>query len=190
MSTNKILLYSVVISLIIHLAALSLISLMEWRGKRHPEQVLTIDLSEMFTDSKDKAPPRKAPIPSPPPPSAPVKKTITVPQGKIREATVDLNNREQRYRPYLRDVREKIERSWIYPEEASSRKEQGTTVIRFSLADTGELVDTVIIRSSGVPSLDEATLQAIRTSHFAPIPENFQLSRLNVIATFEYRLLQ
>jgi len=190
MSTNKILLYSVVISLIIHLAALSLVSLMEWRGKRHPEQVMTIDLTEMFTGSKEKAPSPKAPIPKAHPQPAPDKKNLALPQKSIREATVDLNSREQRYRPYLKAVREKIERAWIYPEEASALKEQGTTVIRFSLADTGELVDTAIIRSSGFPLLDEASLQAVRTPRFSPLPENFQLSRLNVIATFEYRLIQ
>ena len=190
MSTNKILLYSVVISLLIHLAALSLVSLMEWRGKKHPEQVMTINLTEMFPDSREKAPAPKVPVPKAHPPSAPAKKSLAIPQRNIREATVDLNSREQRYRPYLRGIREQIERAWVYPEEASSRMEQGTTVVRFSLTETGDLVETAIIRSSGFPLLDEASLQAVRTPRFSPLPESFQLSRLNVIATFEYRLIQ
>ncbi len=190
MSTNKILLYSVLISLIIHLAALSLISLMEWRGKRQPEQVVTVELTEMFAASKEKTAPRKPPLPKPHPPAPSAKKTVVSPQKNVREATVDLNSREQRYRPYLKALREKIERTWIYPEKATALREEGTTVIRFSLAATGEVVDTAILRSSGSDLLDEASLQAVKTPHFAPLPENFQLSRLNIVATFEYRLVQ
>jgi len=193
MSTNKILFYSVTISMVIHLAALSLMSLIEWREGRHQEPVMMIDLQEMFTAQEKKPLPREAQVSKtkpPPSPASPDRKTQTSAGGNTREATVDINSREVRYRPYLKAVKEKIERAWTYPQKASSRKEEGTTVIRFSLAETGELVGTAIIRSSGFRLLDEASLQAVQTPRFAPLPENFQLSRLNVVASFEYRLIQ
>jgi len=194
MPINKILVYSVAISLFIHLAVLSLTGLLEWQGKKDPERVMTLDLKEMVADIEKKPLTREAPRPQTRPSHLPAKKTK--PQafagGKIRdrEATVNLNSRESRYRPYLKTIREKIESAWIYPAKASARKEEGTTIIRFSLAETGELVDTTIIRSSGSPLLDEATLRAVKTQRFAPLPETFHLSRLNVIANFEYQLIR
>jgi len=188
MSTNKILLYSVAISLIIHLGALSLVSLMEWRGKRHPQQVVTIDLREMFAAREKKALAPKPPAAKPRLKAVQEAKPPASSRKNFREATVDLNSREQRYKPYLKAVREKIEQSWIYPEKAEALREEGTTVIRFSLAATGEVVNAAVIRSSGSPLLDEATLLAVRTPRFAPLPANSQLSRLNIVATFEYRL--
>lgn len=190
MPANKILIYSVMISLVIHLAVLSLTGLIEWQGKRRPARVMTLDLREMSAGVEGKSLPPAAPPPQARPDHPPAKKVQSFAGGKIREATVDLNSSESRYRPYLKAVREKIESSWIYPEKASARKEQGITVIRFSLAKTGELLDTAIIRSSGFPLLDEATLRAVRKSRYAPLPDFFQLSRLNVVATFEYRLVR
>jgi len=192
MPINKILTYSVAISLFIHLAVLSLTGLVEWQGKRQPEQVMTLDLKEMVADTEKKPLPQKAPHPQTPPSHSPEKKTKAhaFAGGRVREATVNLNSKESRYRPYLKTIREKIESAWIYPEKASARKEQGTTVIRFSLAETGELVDTAILRSSGSSLLDEATLRAVKTPRYGPLPEIFQLSRLNVVANFEYQLIQ
>ena len=190
MPANKILIYSVMISLVIHLAVLSLTGLIEWQGKRRPARMMTLDLREMSAGVEGKSLPPAAPPPRARPARPPAKEVQSFAGGKIREATVDLNSSESRYRPYLKAVREKIENSWIYPERASARKEQGITVIRFSLAKTGELLDTAIIRSSGFPLLDEATLRAVRKPRYAPLPDFFQLSRLNVVATFEYRLVR
>ncbi len=193
MPANKILVYSVAISLAMHLVVLSLSGLIEWQRKKPPERVMTIDLKEMFAavEKKETPLPPKAPPARTRPPQThrlPGKKTVAVAGGKIREATVNLNSRESLYRPYLKTIKDKIENAWTYPQQASAQKEEGTTVIRFSLADTGELAETTILQSSGSSLLDEATLLAVRTPHFEPLPTAFQLSRLNVVATFEYRL--
>ncbi len=207
MPTNKILIYSVVISLVMHLAALSLASLIGWQAKKPQERVLTVDLKEMFASIEKKPVPEKKPLPpkekTPPPKTrpqtatdkkaapdkkiAPNPKTVALASGKVKEATVNLNSKDALYKPYLKVVKEKIENAWNYPEQASAQKEEGTAVVRLSLTDTGE-TDTTLIKSSGYPLLDEATMHAVKTPRFAPLPGAFQLSRLNVIITFEYRL--
>ena len=55
---------------------------------------------------------------------------------------------------------------------------------------TGELAGIKVIKSSGHPSLDQGTTDAIlAASPFPPLPKHFQLDRLNIRARFHYRLV-
>jgi protein TonB len=177
MPANKILIYSVMISLVIHLAVLSLTGLIEWQGKRRPARVMTLDLREMSAGVEGKSLPPAAPPPQAQPAHPQAKKVQSFAGGKIREATVDLNSSESRYRPYLKAVREKIESSWIYPEKLPPGKNRASRSSGFPSQRRRELLDTAIIRSSGFPLLDEATLRAVRKP-VCTSARLFQLSRL------------
>ncbi len=106
-----------------------------------------------------------------------------------REDSVALQNPGGPYEPYILQVRRKIESRWAYPPQALLERQEGDTVIRFTIDAGGALSDYYVTSSSGSPQLDEGALAVVRdSSPFAAIPEAFQLSRLHVTATFSYRL--
>jgi TonB family protein len=105
------------------------------------------------------------------------------------EETVDLADSTGKYRTYLRDLRRRIESLWAYPQDAYSRSETGTAVVRFSIQNDGTLAATGIVSSSGFESLDRGALAVVQAAApYAPFPETFSLSTLHIVAKFEYDL--
>ena len=103
--------------------------------------------------------------------------------------TIDLDSTNTKYYPYLLQVRESIDTTWSYPEDAFIRGERGTTVIEFSIIEKGSLANSRVIASSGHELLDTASLHAIRSAApFAPFPAEFGLAKLNIVAKFRYTL--
>jgi periplasmic protein TonB len=56
----------------------------------------------------------------------------------------------------------------IYPKDAEKRRQQGEVVLVIHVAETGVATSADVLRSSGVPSLDQAALDAVRKWHFRP----------------------
>ena len=84
-------------------------------------------------------------------------------------------------------MKRKIEKKWSYPKEAWARQETGTAVVKFSIAEEGILVDSLIISSSGHDILDSEALRVVRAAGpFNPLPKKFNLLKLNIIAQFRY----
>lgn len=105
------------------------------------------------------------------------------------EETVDLANTTGKYRAYLRELRQRIEALWTYPQDAYSRSETGTTVVRFSIQSDGALAASGIVSSSGFESLDRGALSVVQAAApYTPFPETFNLSTLHVVARFQYEL--
>ena len=108
-----------------------------------------------------------------------------------REDTVSLDSIDIKYCSYLEKLREKIRRNWSYPQEAYRHKEEGTTIVKFSLGEDGSLQDLCMAASSGFNSLDMEALDVIRSSApYTPLPKSFNLSKLNVVAKFQYSLTE
>jgi len=106
-----------------------------------------------------------------------------------REETVDLGSLDARYQPYLSRVKRKIMQSWKYPEKSYERNEEGIAVIMMAIDANGSVAGTSLMTSSGFPLLDEGAVTAIsKASPFEPLPENFNLSRLNIKASFNYAI--
>ncbi|MCK9365149.1 MAG: energy transducer TonB [Syntrophales bacterium] len=106
-----------------------------------------------------------------------------------REASVGLENPGGVYEPYLLNIRRRIERLWSYPPQALAENREGSAVIRFTIAANGTLAGSSVLTSSGNFLLDEGALACIRgASPFDPLPASFNLSLLNVTATFSYRI--
>lgn len=105
------------------------------------------------------------------------------------EDTVDLNTENSNYTPYLKRIKRKIDYTWRYPKLSFESGEEGTTIVKFSINQDGALVAGNIISSSGAKLLDQGVLDAIQSAApYGPMPRNIQLSRLNIIATFHYKL--
>lgn len=78
---------------------------------------------------------------------------------------------------YLNMVKKKIEAGKKYPPDAFKKGEEGESRLKFTILNDGSVKDVIIIRSSGSQSLDEASVQLVKSSSpFLPPPGNRSLS--------------
>jgi protein TonB len=107
-----------------------------------------------------------------------------------REATVSLDrpgDADAQYLSYLGHLRSKISSVWQYPPEASAQGLTGTVTVRFSIARSGRLTGLRVTNGSAHQLLDDEALRTIRAAApFHAFPQEFTISRLNVLASFEY----
>ena len=105
------------------------------------------------------------------------------------EATVSLDSQELKYVSYLSKIKSKIEPQWHYPEKAQRIGLQGKLALCFSIIRDGHLDRIELLSSSGHPLLDKEALKAVRgAAPYYPLPDRLKISRLNILATFEYRI--
>lgn len=101
--------------------------------------------------------------------------------------SVELMNSNIRYSDYILSVKRRIEERWSYPSSSFTNGERGVTTVRFSISSSGDLVDYVIVSSSGFPVLDRAALDVIcSAAPFGPFPSHMKISRINIVAEFYY----
>jgi len=186
MPSRKILTLCVIISLTSHLVIISLAGLVELRGKPKMQEVLTVDLSEPMPEPKEKPKDDKDQKETPAPRNNP---DSTSGAAAVREDTVSLSSADERYVPYLRKIKRRIDQTWSYPRKAIQQREEGTTVIKFTINRDGTLADSWIITTSGSELLDKGAISVIKAARsFEPIPANLNLTRLHIIADFVYDL--
>ena len=102
--------------------------------------------------------------------------------------TISLDTREFKYLSYFSKLKDKIRMVWEYPKSARMAGLEGRLLVRFVINDDGSLRYVEVMRSSGIPVLDDAALRAVRkAAPFPPVPEDLGRS-LNIVATFEYVL--
>ncbi len=106
-----------------------------------------------------------------------------------KEATISLGTQSLKYASYMQHIKDKIQNVWVYPQEAQENGQQGRLLILFSIDKQGNVVRLSLLRSSGYPLLDKAAMEAIKdASPFPPLPKRFHIYRLNIYATFLYKL--
>ena len=178
--TQKFLILFILASLTGHALVIALTARIDMRNRPRTEKVMNVEL-KMSKDVKPTASTVRKRAETPP---------VRAAASRVdREDSVALQNPGGPYEPYILQVRRKIESRWAYPPQALSERQEGDTVIRFTIDAGGALSDYYVTSSSGSPRLDEGALAVVRdASPFAAIPEAFQLSRLHVTATFSYRL--
>lgn len=180
MTAKKFLIPFILASLAGHALAIVLTAHIDMTGGPRPEKVMNVEL---------KTPTEVEPLPAsarsrPAAPAAHAAAAVG-----YREDSVALQNPGGPYESYLLQIRRKIEGLWSYPPQALSEKREGNAVIRFTIDAGGALTGYYITSSSGSPVLDEGALACVRAaSPFAPLPGDFNLSRLHVTATFSYRM--
>lgn len=176
---------AIVVSLAVHVTVLAAPVIFRTQANVQDDTgILTVELRKSETSQIEVAqtePERTTPVS---PEADQVKK-----ETPYREETVTLGNREPRYRDYLRRVKGKIERRWTYPGKAFERGERGVTTVKFSINSGGALVANSIMGTSGYGLLDETALNVIRAAApYDPLPREFNLSRLHIVASFHYNL--
>jgi len=180
MMTRKFLIPFVLASLAGHALVLALTTRIDWTLSPPPEEtqkVLTIEL---------KAPPKKVARRAH---RRSAERRSAAGSGVIREGTADLRGETSPYRDYLLQVRRKIEQLWIYPPQAIAEQEEGNAQIRFTIDANGDLAGYHVITTSGSVILDQGALAVVKAAApYAPLPAEYNLSRLHITATFSYRM--
>ncbi len=185
MTTQKIFLTTIVLSLLAHIILLTLVGLIGGsRGMNRGEDLFTVTLEK----SPDKI------IES----GSEQNQSAGGPLEDIRSRvrgdsvdTVDLDSTDTKYYPYLVHIKERIDRQWQYPDDAFTRGEVGTTVVQFAIEQAGTLAECRMVASSGFQSLDAESARAVRSAApFDPFSEEFGLVRLNIVAKFSYTLAE
>jgi TonB family protein len=187
MPSQKIIILSVAISLLAHALLISATGLLE-RSLGKPKQAISITVNlqaapEIRSEVTKKASKVKEP-PAPPPAEA-------TESDVSEQETIALDSNDERFVPYLKIIKQRIETIWSYPPEAFAEKKGGVSTVSFSLDSQGRLVESKIIASSGHAALDQGTINVIKAAApYAPFPPEITLSRLNIQATFQYRFLE
>jgi protein TonB len=158
---------------------LALTTRVSWIESSRQGKVMTVELKAPGEPAlQQKNPPARTPP------------QMAMPDGiAFREDSVALQSRGGPYDTYLLDIRKKIEQLWNYPPQALAEKREGNAVIRFTIDADGTLTGYHVMATSGSPVLDEGALAVVRSAApYDPLPGNFKLSRLNITATFSYRM--
>jgi len=184
MDTIKAIILPVIISIIGHAALISVTGMIDLRGDVRAAEVFSVDIKEPEPEKtapqEEKKENKK---------NNPVREAKTVKDPGWREETVDLGSIDARYAPYLAGIKRKIMQTWKYPGKSYEKNEEGIAVVIMAIDANGSVAGTSLITSSGFPLLDEEAVTAIsRASPFAPLPESYNLSRLNVKASFNYTI--
>ena len=186
MPSKKILILSVVVSLLAHALLISATGLLEIRlGKTDRERIINVSLPELQEARSE--PVREMPAEEAPasPPEAIV---ITDDPG---QDIINLDSEDEEFAPYLKKIKRKIEDIWSYPPEALAKRLEGVSTVVFSVNNRGKLVGSKILESSGSAALDQGTIDVIRTAApYEPFPPQINLARLRIQATFRYRFLR
>ncbi len=91
--------------------------------------------------------------------------------------------------PYARQVQERVQGNWHVPEAQMVLRQKGWVAIRFNVQKDGTITDMQIIRPSGVPSYDQAAVDALRSSNpLPPLPPQVTAPKLGAIFRFFYNM--
>jgi len=185
MDSKKAILWPVIISLIGHAALISASGMIDLRENAKTAEIFIVEIKE---------PDRRAPLneerqTGKKPRES--KKTTSATNDGWREDTVSLGSSDIKYAFYLNKIKRKILGIWKYPREAYDNNEQGVVVLKMSIDANGLLAQASLLSTSGSKLLDEDALSVVRTvAPFEPLPASYSLSRLHVVASFNYNLAE
>ncbi|HXE91432.1 MAG TPA: TonB family protein [Terriglobales bacterium] len=93
-----------------------------------------------------------------------------------------------RYAWYVDVVRRKVSENWLKYEVDPSIGSARRVYITFDILRNGQPVSIEVSQSSGVPSLDQSALRALkRIDTFGPLPPDYSGSKVSVEFWFDYR---
>ncbi len=119
---------------------------------------------------------------------APLKQEET-PLPLEEEHTISLDTEDKQYVSYVRVIKERIMRHWVYPPEARDNLVEGHLMAVFSLNREGHMMAVGVTATSGHDILDREAVGAIsKAAPFPPLPGHIRVKRLNIRAAFDYRL--
>ena len=186
MDPKKLFLWPVFISIIGHVVLIFVSSVVDLRDNAKAEKLFTVEMTQLQSAVEPKIEENTAREKTPR--QAEEAKQVPVPEGG-REDTVNIGSSDVKYAAYLAGVKKKIVRIWKYPPGAYEKSEEGLVVIKISIDAKGSLLHAARMTSSGFVNLDSGTLDVVRAAApFQPLPPQYKLSRIHIIASFRYRM--
>jgi protein TonB len=187
---KKAILWPVIVSISIHVTLLAAAGMIDLTGKITPMDVLSVsikepDMEEKKITKKEVKIKKKAKALS-----AQKNKETATNDDKWREDTIELGSTDIKYSTYLAKIKKRLLSIWKYPQKAFEKKEEGDVVVKMSIDSDGSLASATLLSSSGSVDLDDGALNVIlQAAPYEPLPEIYNLSRLNIIASFNYKIM-
>jgi protein TonB len=189
MGSKKAIFWPVIISIFIHVTLLAVTGMIDLRDNIKPVEIFSVSIKEPEPEEK----------PAPKTENRIKKNTKTVQSRKEkgvsvndddwREETIDLGSSDEKYGSYKTKIKNKINQIWEYPLKALEKNEEGIVVVKISIDANGSLAGATLMSSSGYADLDDGAISVVRAAApFEPLPEIYNLSRLNIVATFHYKI--
>ena len=189
MGSKKAILWPVIISIIIHVTLLAVTGMIDLRDNIKPVEIFSVSIKEPEPEATPA--PKKEKITKKETKSVRTQKEkgVSVNDDDWREETVDLGSRDIKYVTYLAKIKNKILQIWQYPQKAYEDNEEGNVIVKMSINADGRLAGAALISSSGYAELDDGALSVVQTAApFEPLPGIYDLSRLNIVASFQYKI--
>lgn len=187
MDTKKAVLWPVLISFAAHMLLITITGVIDLRQDIRPLEILAVNIEEPQSEISPKKEEEKKSEENKPAEDKEEKKVAV--NDSWREETIDLSSLDIKYAAYLTMIKKKILRIWEYPRKAYENNEEGNVTVRVSIDADGSLAKTTLLTSSGSIELDHGTLSVVKAAApFEPLPEYYNLSRLNIVASFRYRI--
>ena len=112
-----------------------------------------------------------------------------MPTQEKTEDTISLDTKDKRYTHYARIIKESLMRHWAYPIYARENLIEGEVMAVFSLNRLGRLEDIRILLPSAFDILNVEATRAIQAAApFPAFPGSVTVEKLNIKASFVYRL--
>jgi len=115
--------------------------------------------------------------------SAAAQAQVSPPVHEARAPAVDLAPTGPSVESRLVEIRRRIQAAVEYPPIARWQDLEGDAVVRFQIGDEGRARDVSIVRSSGIPLLDQAAARAVVAAGVLPrvygpleVPVSFELA--------------
>jgi TonB family protein len=188
---KKAILWPVVISIIIHVTLLAVAGMIDMRDKYIPIDVLSVSIKEPLEKEEKPASKKENNTNEKTNETKDQKgKKANINNDGWREDTVALGSSDIKYVAYLAKIKSKILKVWEYPPKAFEKNEEGDVVIKISIDADGRLAAVTLVSSSGSKDLDEGALSVVKNAApYEPLPELYNLSRLHIIASFDYKIM-
>ncbi len=93
--------------------------------------------------------------------------------------------KEPDFGPYMKELQRRIKMNWTPPKGNESKR----VVLLFSISRDGRLLNVKVHKSSGLPSSDQAAIQAVQlTAPFRPLPPEYRGDSVDIQFTFDYNV--
>ena len=191
MDTKKAILWPVVISVLIHITLLAVAGMIDLRDNIKPIEIISVSIKEREPEAKKTPAPKKENKTKEKTKLVQAKKEkgVNIKDDDWREDTIDLGSLDIKYVTYLTKIKNRILRIWKYPQKAYEKNEEGIVVVKMSIDADGSLAGATLMSSSGSAELDEGAVSVVHeAAPFEPLPEIYSLSRLHIVASFDYKI--
>ncbi len=188
--SRKAILWPIIISIVIHLTLLAVAGMIDLRENITPLDVLSVSIKELDLEEKPAPKNENETKEKIKPVQTKKEKGSLLNDEGWREETIDWSSTDIKYVTYLMKIKKKILGLWKYPQKAFAKNEEGGVVVRMSIDADGNLAGVTLLSSSGSMDLDEGSLNVVQqAAPYEPLPAVYKLSRLHIIASFNYKIM-